>query len=327
MYGVSITGTGSYLPPKILTNRDLEKMVDTTDEWITTRTGIKERRIAEDGVSSSDLAIEASRIAIKEAGILPKDIDVIITATVTPDHSFPSTAANIQKEIKAVNAACFDLSAACSGFIYGLFCAKSFIESGNAKTVLLIGTETMSKITNWKDRNTCVLFGDGAGAMVLTRTKKEDTNILSVYIGCDGNYGHLLKVEAGGSKLPVTKEVLDQNLHLIQMCGKEVFKSAVNKMLDASRKALEMCNKKCSDLALFIPHQANIRIIEAIAERLDLPRERVFINLDKYGNISAATTIIALDESRKSGMVKSGDLVELVAFGAGFTWGAAVLQL
>ena len=327
MYGVKIIKTGSYLPPKILTNADLEKIVDTSDEWITTRTGIKERRIAEKDVCASDLAIFACKKIFEETSIEIEEIDTVIVATITPDNFFPSTACNIQKNLQLKNAACFDISAACSGFIYGLAVAKSLLESGNSKTVLLIGTEVMSKIINWKDRNTCVLFGDGAGAMLLTRTQPEDTNILSVYIKSDGNYGDLLKIPAGGSKMPTTLQTLNNNLHYIQMNGRETFKLAVTKMIEAVNKGLEMCNKKISDISLLIPHQANLRIINAIVERLEIPKEKVFINLDKYGNISSATTIIGLDEAIHQGRVKKGDLVELIAFGAGMTWGSAVIKL
>lgn len=326
-YGVKITGTGSYLPPRVVTNADLEKLVQTSDEWITTRTGIKERRIADDATATSDLAIEAAKRALGEAKVLPENLDAIIVATVTPDMVFPSTACFVQKALKAQNAASFDIAAACSGFIYGLSIAKSYIESGLYKTILLIGAETLSKVTDWQDRNTCVLFGDGAGAVVLERSTTDQNSILSVYLGADGSYDNLLNLPAGGSRNPTTLKTVENRLHFMKMEGKEVFKIAVTKMTESAEKALELAGKKCEDIALLIPHQANLRIIEAIAKRLQFQREKVFVNLHKYGNISAATTIIALDEARREGLVKSGDLVELVAFGGGFTWGATVIQL
>ena len=325
-YGVKILGTGSFMPPKVLTNADLEKMVQTSDEWITTRTGIKERRIADEKTATSDLAIEAAKKALEEAKLKPEDIDMIIVATVTPDMSFPSTACFVQKGLGASRAAAFDLAAACSGFIYGISIAKNFIENGTYKHILLIGAETLSKITDWQDRNTCVLFGDGAGAMVLARTEGP-SSLLSVYLGADGNYDKLLILPGGGSRNPVSKETMDNRLHFIKMAGKEVFKVAVTKMAEAAEKALEAAGKTPTNLDLIIPHQANLRIIEAIAKRMDYPLEKVYVNLHKYGNVSAATTIVALDEARKEGRVKEGSLLELVAFGGGFTWGAAVIQL
>jgi len=324
-FGVRIAGTGSYLPEKVLTNFDLEKMVDTSDQWIIERTGIRERRIAPENMVTSDLAVEAAKKAIEDAKILPGDIDLIIVATTLPDMYFPSTACIVQQKLNIRKAACFDISAACSGFIYGLAVAKSMIESGPFKTCLLVGAEMLSKITNWKDKTTCILFGDGAGAAILTRS--ETNKILSVYMEADGSYSNILELPAGGSRMPASEKTVKEGLHFIRMEGKEVFKLAVMKMLEASRKALEASGKKIEDLALLIPHQANLRIIEAIAERLTLPREKVFVNLDKYGNISAATTIIALDEARQQGRVKTGDIVELIAFGGGLTWGAAVIEL
>lgn len=326
-YNTKILATGSYMPEKVLTNAELEKMVQTSDEWITTRTGIKERRIADEKTATSDLAVKAAKAALAEAKLDPLDIDVILVATITPDMFFPSTACFVQKELKADNAAAFDISAACSGFIYGLAIAKSFIESGLYKNVLLIGAETLSKITDWEDRNTCVLLGDGAGAMVLTRSTKEDSHgILSVYLGADGNYDKLLYMPGGGSRNPATEQTLHDKQHYLKMEGREVFKIAVPKMADAAKKALEIAGKTIEDIALIIPHQANIRIIEAVAKRLDAGIDKVFINLHKYGNTSSATTIVALDEAIKEKRIKRGDLIELVAFGGGFTWGAAVIQ-
>ncbi|OIO72816.1 MAG: 3-oxoacyl-ACP synthase [Elusimicrobia bacterium CG1_02_37_114] len=326
-YGVKILATGSFLPEKVLTNKDLERMVDTTDEWITTRTGIKERRITDENTATSDLAIGASKVVLQQTGTSPEEIDLIIVATITPDMLFPSTACFVQKGLGAKNAVCFDVLAACSGFIYALACAKNFIESGVYKNALVIGAETLTKITDWQDRSTCVLFGDGAGAVLLTRTDEDKSSILSVYLGADGNQDDLLKLPGGGSRKPFSKDVLDKRLQYISMNGRQLFKSAVIKMIEASEKALEMCGRKPEDLALLIPHQANLRIIDALRERISLPKEKVFVNLDKYGNMSSATTIIGLDEAIREGRVKSGDLVELVAFGGGLTWAATVIRI
>lgn len=325
-YGVAMLGTGSHMPEKILTNADLEKIVQTSDDWITTRTGIKQRHIADEHTATSDIAIIAARKALAEANIDPKDLDAIIVATVTPDMAFPSTACFVQKGLGAANATAFDIAAACSGFIFGLSMVKALIENGTYKYVLLIGAETLSKITDWTDRNTCVLFGDGAGAMVLGRTE-QPTSILSVYTASDGRYDTLLYLPAGGSRHPATHETVDGKLHCLKMEGKEVFKVAVTKMSDAVQKALDLAALKCDDIKLFIPHQANLRIIEAIAKRLDIAVEKVFVNLHKYGNMSSATVIVALDEARREGRVKPGDVIEMVAFGGGFTWGAAILRL
>jgi len=324
--GVKILSTGSYLPEKILTNADLEKMVQTSDEWITTRTGIKERRIADAATATSDLALAAARKALAEGGVNAADIDALIVATITPDMFFPSTACFVQKSLGAMNAIAFDLSAACSGFLYGLSIAKSYIESGAYRTILLIGAESLSRVTDWQDRNTCILFGDGAGAMLLGRSEGQN-QIRAVYLGADGNYANLLQLPGGGSRNPSTAQTVEQRLHYMKMEGKEVFKVAVTKMAEAAEKALALAGNRQDELALLIPHQANRRIIEAIARRMEMPMEKVFVNLHKYGNVSAATTIIALDEALKEGRVKAGDLVELVAFGGGFTWGAAVLQM
>lgn len=325
-FGVKIAGTGSYFPKKVLTNADLEKIVDTSDEWITTRTGIKERRIAEKDQATSDLALEASKEALKAAGMNPQEIDCIIVATVTPDMFFPSTGCLLQKKLDIKDCPAFDLSAACSGFIYGLSIAKAYIESGIHKNILLVGAESLTKFTDWTDRNTCVLFGDGAGAMILSASEEYD-DVLSVYIGADGTYSDLLYLPGGGSANPTTADTVNAKMHTIRMLGKEVFKAAVPKMAIAAVKALEIANKKPEDIALFIPHQANMRIIEAVAKRLEISMDRVFVNIHKTGNISAATTITALDEAIKTGRLKKGDLVELVAFGGGFTWGATLIRV
>lgn len=325
-FGVKIAGTGSYFPERILTNADLEKMVDTSDEWITTRTGIKERRIAHKQQATSDLALEASREALKSAGMNAQDIDLIMVATVTPDMFFPSTGCYLQKKLGAGEIPSFDLAAACSGFIYGISIAKGFIESGIYRNILLVGAETLSKVTDWTDRNTCVLFGDGAGAMILSASQEND-DVLSVFLGSNGAYSDLLYLPAGGSAHPATLETVNEKLHTMKMLGKEVFKAAVPKMALAAEKALEIADKKPEDIGLFIPHQANMRIIQAVAKKMDISMDRVFVNIHKTGNISAATTITALDEAVKTGRIKKGDLAELVAFGGGFTWGAAVIRI
>jgi 3-oxoacyl-[acyl-carrier-protein] synthase III len=315
---IHIIGTGSYIPHKVLTNHDLEKMVDTSDEWITTRTGIKERHVAAKDEATSDLAIHAARRALDNAGVKAEAIDLIVLATATPDMFFPSTACFVQKALGIKEAVSFDVSAACSGFLYALETAKALMESDSYKMALVIGAEKLSAITNWKDRNTCVLFGDGAGAAVLQK-RSAAGGILSTYIRSDATHTDILNVCGGGSRTPGV-------VPAIQMEGKEVFKLAVHKMISAAEQALKRAGKKDTDLALLIPHQANLRIIEAVAQRVNIPRDRVFVNVDKYGNMSAATTIVALDEARRQGRLRKGDLVELIAFGAGLTWGAAVVQ-
>ena len=323
--GARIIGTGYFVPPKVLSNRDLERMVDTTDEWISARTGILERHIAENGVPSSDLAAEASRPALAEAGISPLDIELIIVATVTPDRLFPSTACSLQEKLGASNAAAFDLSAACSGFIYGLTLAKGLIATSVADVVLVVGVETLSKLVDWTDRNTCVLFGDGAGAAVVAPGDSEK-GILATSMGSDGRLGSLLELPGGGSLNPASEETLQNRLHFIKMKGNEVFKNAVRAMGNVAEDALAKAGIRAEDVDLLIPHQANLRIIEATAKRLGVPMEKVFVNVHKYGNTSAASIPMALHEARKEGRVKDGDIVELVSFGAGFTWGAAVIR-
>lgn len=325
----SIIGTGSYMPEKIMTNEDISKFVETSDEWITTRTGIKERRIAAADEATSDLASEAARRAMEAAGVAAEEIQLIIVATVTPDMFFPSTACFVQKKIGAANAVCFDVSAACSGFLYALQVARHFINTGNRTTALVIGAEKLSSLVNWKDRNTCVLFGDGAGAVVIRRAE-EGTDapgrVLSTVMGSDGNLADLLKVPGGASFCPITPENVATRPNTIHMEGRETFKHAVTRMLEASQQALEIAGLTAEDVALVIPHQANARIIGAIAERLGLPDDRVFMNLDKYGNTSAATIPVALDEANKAGRLKKGDVVLLVAFGGGFTWASSVVR-
>lgn len=324
--GVKILSTGSYVPEKVLTNFDLEKIVETSDEWISTRTGIKERRIIGKDQTTSDLAYNASIKAIEKAKISVDDIDLIIVATISPDAPMPSTACYLQKKLKAFNAVAFDIAAACSGFIYGATMAKSFIASGLYKKVLVVGVESLSRITDWTDRNTCVLFGDGAGAMIF-EASQEDNDIVSTYLGTDGTHTDILNIPAGGATLPTTKETVEQRLNFIKMVGKEVFKVAVSKMALAVNKAQELAGLTDNDINLYIPHQANLRIIDAVARKAGVTKEKVYINVHKYGNMSAATTIIALDEAIQEGRVKKGDLVELVAFGAGLTWGACILKI
>ena len=324
--GVKILSTGSYVPEKVLTNFDLEKMVETSDEWISTRTGIKERRIIDKDQTTSDLAYNASIKAIEKAKISIDDIDLIIVATISPDAPMPSTACYLQKKLKAFNAVAFDISAACSGFIYGVSLVKAFISSGMYKRVLLVGVEALSRVTDWTDRNTCVLFGDGAGAMIF-EASEQDNDIVSTYLGTDGTHTDLLNIPAGGSIMPTSKETVEQKLHFVKMLGKEVFKVAVSKMALAVNKAQELSGLTDNDINLYIPHQANLRIIEAVAKKAGVTKEKVYVNVHKYGNMSAATTIIALDEAIQEGRVKKGDLVELVAFGAGLTWGACILKI
>ena len=325
----SIIGTGSYMPEKVLTNEDLSKIVDTSDEWITTRTGIRERRIAAEGQATSDMAAEAARRALADAGITAEEVNLIVVATVTPDMFFPSTACFVQKKIGASNAVCFDISAACSGFLYALQVARHFINTGNRTTALVIGAEKLSSLINWQDRNTCVLFGDGAGAVVIRRAEEETDapgRVLSTVMGSDGNLADLLKVPGGGSACPITAENALSRPNTIHMEGRETFKHAVTRMCQASEQALEMAGLKKEDITLIIPHQANLRIIQAIADRLGLPHDKAFINLDKYGNTSAATIPVALDEANRAGRLKRGDILLLVAFGGGFTWASSVVR-
>ncbi len=324
----AITGTGSFLPETVLTNYDLEKMVDTSDEWIRQRTGIVERRIADNDVATSDLSVQAARLAIKHAQIDPLDIQMILVATVTPDTFFPSTACYVQKGIGSKNASAMDISAACAGFLYGLDLANGLIVSGQYDTILVVGGEVFNNIVDWQDRNTCVLFGDGAGAAVVQATK-EPKGILSSYIGSDGDYAdiNLLGIPAGGSRMPITAEAIDQHLDKIQMNGREVFKLGVRLMPEAAERALKKADISVDEIDLLIPHQANLRIIEAVGHRLGVPREKVYVNVDKYGNTSAATVIIALDEAIRDGTAKPGDLILLVTFGAGLTWGSTLIRL
>lgn len=319
-----IIGLGKYLPKKRLTNRDIEKMVDTSDEWIVSRTGIKERRLAAKDEATSDMAIKAAKDALKDAGIKAEKIDLIIAATISPDMPFPSVSSIVQNAIGANHCACFDLSAACAGFVYGLVNAQQFILSGTYKNVLVIGAEKISYAVDWQDRSTCVLFGDGAGAAVVSSVKKG--GILSTHLGCDGAGGPLLMIPAGGTRLPASHETIDNKLHYIKMQGNELFKVAVNSMADAARIALKKAGLALNDVDCFIPHQANSRIIGAVAKKLGLSEEKIYLNIDKYGNMSSASVIVAFCEAVRSGRVKKGDIVLLDVFGAGLVWGACVIK-
>lgn len=321
---VGIIGTGKYVPEEVLTNQKLEQMVDTNDEWIVTRTGIRERRIASEDQATSDLAYEAAKAALDNAGITPEELDLIIVATITPDMSFPSTACILQEKLGAKRAAAFDLSAACSGFIYGLASASSFIASGVYRHVLVVGAECLSRITDYTDRNTCILFGDGAGAVVLGQVP-EGRGFRSFELGADGSGGELLCQKAGGSRLPITVEVLEQGRQYLFMEGREVFKFAVRIMDSAAETALNKAGIDKADIDLLVPHQANIRIIQSALNRLDLPEDKCIVNLDRYGNVSAASIPIALAEAVEQGRVNEGDCLLMVGFGGGLTWGASVL--
>ncbi len=324
MKGVKILSTGYYVPEKILTNADLEKMVDTSDEWITTRTGIKERRIAADGEAVSDMAVAAASQAMSRGGISKESIDLIITATFTPDYPLPSASCLIGKKLGIKDIQMFDLSAACTGFIYALSVAQSMIKAGISKTALVIGAEKLTAFTDWTDRGSCILFSDGAGAAILTES--DEDSFLSFELGADGAFKDLLYIPAGGSLNPPTEETVKNRQHFIKMEGNKTFKVAVSRMNSTAKKALEKAGIKADDMKLLIPHQANIRIIEALARALRFPMEKVFVNIDKVGNCSAATIPVALSQAEQSGIIKRGDLIELVAFGGGFTWGAAVIR-
>ena len=324
MKPVGIIGLGEYLPKRVLTNRDLEKMVDTTDEWITTRTGIKERRLVSENEATSDLAINSAKEALKDAKLEPKDLDLIIVATVTPDMQFPSVSCLVQKALGAKKAACFDISAACAGFIYGIVTAQQFILSGLYKNILVIGAEVLSSITDWQDRSTCVLFGDGAGAVVVSKVKRG--GILSTYLGSNGDMADLLLVPGGGSRNPASHQTIDKRMHYIKMRGNELFKYAVICMTEAVKIALKRAKLTTRDIDCLIPHQANLRIIQAVAKRLNLDEKKVYLNIHKYGNISSASTATALCEAVKEKVIKRGDIVVLDAFGAGLVWGACVIE-
>ncbi|HOE69207.1 MAG TPA: beta-ketoacyl-ACP synthase III [Candidatus Omnitrophota bacterium] len=323
-YRAALTGLGAYLPEKVLTNFELEKMVETSDEWIRTRTGIRERHVAAPGQSSSDLALPAAREAIENAGLTVKDIDLIIVATISPDMLFPSTACYLQAKLGATCGA-FDMAAACSGFPYAIAIAEGFVKSGLYKNVLVVGAEAITKFINWKDRSTCVLFGDGAGAAVVSRSR-DDHGILASNLGADGRESDILQIPAGGSMNPPTEETVKSGLHYLRMAGPELFKIAVKTMEQAVRNVLKHGNLEVKDIACLIPHQANNRILQAVSERLEIDPARVFINVDRYGNMSSASTAVALYEAVKTGAIKRGDYVVLVAFGGGLTWAANLIK-
>lgn len=320
-----ISGTGSALPSKILTNSELAQMVDTSEEWIVSRTGIKERRISVDGEYTSTFAVTAARRALSMANIFPEDLDLIIVGTVTPDYPFPSTACIVQNELSAHNAVAFDVSAACSGFLYGVSIAESFIRSGKFGKVLVVGADVLSRIVNWNDRNTCILFGDGAGAAVIEASHGA-SGIMSSHIFSNGSCWNLLYQPGGGSRNPVSNSSSDPLAFFIHMEGNEVYKHAVRGMEDAAIAALEKNGMSSSDISLFIPHQANCRIIDAIAKRLNLDADKVFINLHRYGNTSSASIPIALDEANRQSRIKPGDTVLLDSFGSGFTYGSILIR-
>lgn len=324
---VIIAGTGSYVPEKILTNLDISKFLDTTDEWIYTRSGIKERRIAAENQAASDMALIAARRALENANLKTEDIDLVIVTTVNPDMMFPSTACLLQAKLGIRNnIPCFDIEAACSGFVYGVEVASKMMQSGYYKNALVVSSEKMSSMVDWDDRATCVLFGDGSGAVVLSLSEQENIGILDTVLGADGSDTVDLRIRAGGSAMPTTHETLDKKLHYVEMDGREVFKHAVKIMGDKAFEVLERYGVKPEEVNLLIPHQANTRIIESVAKKLKLPMENVFINIEKYGNTSSASIPIALDEALKAGRIKSGDYILFVAFGAGLTWGATLVK-
>ncbi len=326
MYGSRIAGTGASVPDRVLTNADLERIVSTSDEWIVTRTGISERRIATDSQATSDLAVVAAARALEAAAVDPIDVELIVVSTVTPDTFFPSTGCILQDRLGASHAAAFDLSAACSGFIYGLSVADAYLRAGLMRNILVIGAETLSKVVDWSDRGTCVLFADGAGAALVQRTTG-DSRILSTHLYADGSKGKQLIIPGGGSRHPVSQKVLDENLVKIKMAnGNEVFKVAVRSMEDAALAALKANGAEVTDIDLFVLHQANARIINAVAQRLGVPKERIVVNIDRFGNTSAASIPIALDEAVRAGRLKPGDLLLLAAFGGGLTWGSALIR-
>jgi 3-oxoacyl-[acyl-carrier-protein] synthase III len=323
-----IVGTGSYLPEKILTNQALEKMVDTSDEWIVSRTGMKERRIAKDDEFTSDMAYEAAIKALENAEVSVEEVDFILVATLTPDYAFPSTACLLQARLKAERAGAMDIQAACTGYLYALSVAKSYVESGMYKTVLVVASEKLSSIINYKDRNTCILFGDGAAACVVSsQAKKRALSIGNISLGADGTLSDLLILPAGGAKAPASKDTVEANLHYLQMEGKEVFKHAVRRMESSSKSCMDLLGLEEKDINWIVPHQANMRIIEAIAKRFNVSMEKVYITIHKYGNTSASSIGIALDELLREKDLQAGDNLLLTAFGAGLTWGSSILTV
>jgi 3-oxoacyl-[acyl-carrier-protein] synthase III len=321
-----ILGTGSYLPDRVLTNSDLERMVDTTDEWIVDRTGIRERRLAAPNQATSDLATEAGRQACAAAGISPHELDLIITCTLTPDHWVPPAATLVQRNLGALRAAAFDLNAACSGFVYGLTVADKMIRAGGHQRVLVVGAEVLSRFVDWDDRATCVLFGDGAGAAVLAPGDDDGPGILSTHIHSDGRYADLLIAPGGGSRMPATREVIDKKLNTVKMRGNETFKVAVTKLAELVDEVLAANGITAEDIDVLVPHQANFRIIDATRRKLKLPEDKVVLTVSRHGNTSAASVGLALDDAVRSGRIASGDLVLLEAFGGGLTWGAVLVR-
>jgi len=321
---VGFIGVGEYLPANILTNQQLETMVDTSDEWITTRTGIKERHLAAKNEAASDLAFKAAQKALADAKFKPEDLELIIVATITGDMPTPSTAAIVQNMLGAKKAACFDLSAACAGFVYGISVAQQFIANGTYKNALVIGAEVLSSITDWQDRNTCVLFGDGAGAAVLAEVK--NGGIISTYLGCDGSKVDILNLPGGGSRNPATSETVRNRMHFLKMQGNELFKIAVNTMTEAAQTVLRQAGMTFADVDLIIPHQANARIIMAVAKKLGIPEKKVYLNIERCGNMSSASMVTALAEAVAEGKVKRGDIILLDVFGAGLVWGSCIIK-
>lgn len=321
---IGITGLGMYVPPKVLTNRDLEKMVDTSDEWIRTRTGIRERHVAEPGTTTSDLAYKAAQRALKDARLDPSGLDLLIVATTTPDMLFPSTSCLVQQRLGAKSAVCFDLSAACSGSVFAMITAQQYLLNGRYRNALVVGAEVLSSFIDWTDRSTCILFGDGAGACVMAPVKRG--GILATDMGSDGSAAGLLYMPGGGSKHPPSHASVDQRMHFLRMNGVEIFKLAVRRMADSAKRVVKDAKLKPEHIECFIPHQANTRIIEAVAKWADLPIEKVYMNLQRYGNTSSASNLIALYEAVKEGVIERDDRVVMVAFGAGLTWGSLLLQ-
>ena len=321
---IGVQGVGMHVPPKVLTNFDLEKMVDTSDEWIRSRTGIRERRVVDPGVTTSDLAEMAAKQALRSAGLKPKDLELIVVATTTPDMLFPSTSCLIQQRLGAKHATCFDLSAACSGSVFGIITAQQYLLTGRYRNALVVGAEVLSGFIDWTDRSTCVLFGDGAGACVLAPVSKG--GILATDMGSDGSAAELLTMPGGGSKHPPSHASIDQRLHYLRMSGTDIFKLAVRRMSESALAVVKAAKLTPAQVECVIPHQANIRIIQAVSKMSGIPMEKIFVNVDRYGNTSAASNLIALYEASEEGRIQRGDHVVLVAFGAGLTWGSIALE-
>ncbi len=325
--GAAIAGTGSYIPKKVLSNLDLTKMVDTSDEWITVRTGIKERHIAGKGETTASMATAASEKALEDAGVEPQQIDAIICATITPEMPLPATACFIQDKLGAEHASAFDIAAACSGFVYGLEISKMFIESGRYQHVLLVGSETLSRITDYEDRSTCILFGDGAGAALLKATDDRERRITYTSLKSNGHKWDMLQLPGGGSRYPASQEMLDKRMQYMKIQGQAVYKFAVNAMQELIVDAMKNCNLSVDDVKMIVPHQVNQRIIDSAMGKLGFPQEKIYINIDRCGNTSSASVPIALDEARRKGLLVEGDTIIMVAFGGGLTWGSAVVKL